>query len=129
LAEAYLTYVERDGAVTLPDNQPTLYGLVQGTVLKVFVQERLVNLLLLERKFRVVRPDYETEGPVTSFYNRRWARWLYGRCDAAKRAAAAGRGRPLWLGVFHVLRLTIAALQRVHDRLAPRRQCPTQTPI
>jgi hypothetical protein len=97
--------------------------------LKVFVQERLVNWLLLDRRFQVVRPDYEVEGPIMSFYDRRWARWLYGRCDTAKRAATTDRGRRLWLGVFHVLRLTIAALQRVHDRLAPRRQCPTQTPI
>lgn len=118
LAEAYLAYVEREGADGLPDNETTTYRANRDVALKVFVQERLVNLLLLEQRFRVVRPDYETEGPIVSFYDRRWSRWLYGRCDDAKRAAATGPGRMAWLTVFHGLRLTIAALQRLHNRKA-----------
>lgn len=118
LAEAYLAHVEGAEAAELPDGRITSYDPREGVALKVFVQERLVNWVLLQRRFPVVRPDYEAEGPLATFYDRRWARWLYGRCDDAKRAAARGRGRALWLGVFHMLRLTIAVLQRRYNRTA-----------
>lgn len=113
LAEAYLAHVEAAATEGLADRAVTGYRPGERVALKVFVQERLVNLLLLQGRFAVVRPDYEAEVPMAALGGRAWARWLHGRCDDAKRAAVTRPGRALWLALFHALRLSIALLQRV----------------